>query len=257
MVEHEKSSPLLSLKILETIVSRTGDWGVSEMAAELGITKGRAHRHLVSLRDAGYLVQTSGTRRYGAGWRLLMLSQRAVTHSDLVATAKPIMDGLRAKVQQTVVLSELTAMAVTPVVVVAGGSPIDVVMLPGTRFSYNASAQGKVALAFANDEQKILWGRQIGEKRTDHTIMDPERLWQEVSEVRQKGWADAPEETFDGINTIAAPVFSFDGTIRATLAVVAATHFLPPEPPPEYVAALLDAAQEISESLGYRKSSHS
>ncbi|MGJ3508773.1 IclR family transcriptional regulator [Enemella sp. A6] len=252
MDEQAKSSPLLSLRILEQVVSRSGDWGVSEMATELNITKGRAHRHLTGLRDAGYLAQSSDTRRYSAGWRLLMLAQRAVTHSDLVATARPVMEELRGRVQQTVVLSELTAMAVTPVVVLAGGSPIDVVMLPGTRFGYNSSAQGKVALAFANEEQKMLWGRQISERRTDKTIMDPEALWREVAQVRQRGWAGAPDETFDGINAVAAPVFSFDGTIRATLAIVAATHFLPAEPPRAFVESLLEAADQVSKLLGYQ-----
>lgn len=233
------------------MVSRPGDWGVSELAAELGITKGRAHRHLAQLRDAGYLVQSEGTRRYRTGWRLVLLSQRAATHSDLVSTARPVMDDLRAQLKQTIVLSELTARAVTPVVVVPGGSPIDVVMLPGMRFSYNSSAQGKVALAFANEEQKLLWARQIDERRTEKTIMDPEVLWREVAEVRQRGWADAPGETFDGINTIAAPVFSYDGTVRATLAVIASSQYLPAQPPEPWIAALLESARQISDLLGH------
>lgn len=250
MDDEPTSTPLLSLRILETVVSRPGDWGVSELAAELGITKGRAHRHLAQLRDAGYLVQSEDTRRYRSGWRLILLSQRAASHSDLVSTAQPVMEQLRAQVKQTVVLSELTSRAVTPVVVLPGGSPIDVVMLPGMRFGYNASAQGKVALAFANEEQKLVWAKQVDERRTEKTIMDPELLWREVAEVRERGWAGAPDETFDGINTIAAPVFAFGGTIRATLAIVAATHFLPSEVPEHYVIALLDAARRISELLG-------
>ena len=248
-----KSNTLLTLRLLETLVSRSEDWGVSEIAAALGITKGRAHRHLAQLREAGYVAQSHGNRRYSPGWRLMLLGQSAVSHADIIAIARPVMEELRAQVQQTVVLSQLTEQAVTPIVVVAGGSPIDVVLLPGTRFAYNSSAQGKVALAFANAAQKSRWSRYTTEKRTERTILDQEQLWAEVGAVRRAGWAAAPGETFDGINTIAAPVFAHDGDLRATLAIVAALHYLGPTPPPEYVEALTRAAQSISHLLGYEE----
>ena len=70
------------------------------------------------------------------------------------------------------VLSALTADGVSVTDVVPGGSPIDVILSPGTVFHYNSCAQGKVALAFASPRQLAVWSTLIGERRTPKTVLD-------------------------------------------------------------------------------------
>ncbi|MDT7702148.1 MAG: IclR family transcriptional regulator, carbohydrate utilization repressor, partial [Pseudonocardiales bacterium] len=67
--------------------------------------------------------------------------------------------------------------------IVPGGSPIDVILNPGTRFHHNSAAQGKVALAFATDRQRTVWTRLISEKRTSETVLDHAVLWEQVAAV--------------------------------------------------------------------------
>ena len=187
---------LLPLAILETVLLRSSSWGVTELAAALGLPKARIHRHLANLRAAGYLSQNAGSRRYEPGWRLVVLGQRIQATAQVVRLAGPVMTELRDRVGQTVVLSALSADGVVVTDVVAGGSPIDVILSPGTVFQYNASAQGKVALAFASPRQRSVWSTLMSERRTPKTVVDATRLWREVDAAREQGWADGPEETF-------------------------------------------------------------
>lgn len=83
--------------------------------------------------------------------------------------------------------------------------------------------------------------------------MDPERLRAHVASTRRQGWATAPEETFRGVNAIAAPVFTHGGDLICTLAVIASIHYLPDPPSPDVVDALTNAASALSEELGYRR----
>ncbi|MEK6441451.1 IclR family transcriptional regulator domain-containing protein [Pseudonocardia sp. T1-2H] len=110
------------------------------------------------------------------------------------------------------------------------------------QFPYNSAAQGKVALAFATDRQRAVWTRLISEKRTSETVLDHTVLWEQVAAVRKRGWSSAPEETFRGVNAVAAPVFGTGGEVAYTLALVGSIHFLPDPPPPEQVDALVRTA---------------
>ena len=253
--ETTDSATLLPLAVLETVLQRNGSWGVTELAQALGLPKARIHRHLSNLRAAGYLAQEPSTRRYEPGWRLVVLGQRIEATAQVARFARPVMEDLRKRVGQTVVLATLRADGVRVTEVVAGGSPIDVILSPGTLFQYNSSALGKVALAFASREQLAAWSTLIGEQRTPKTVLDASRLWAEVEAVRQQGWATAPEETFVGVNGVAAPVFEHGGEITCALAVVGSVHYIPDPPATSLVAAVQEAAANLSEQLGYRRTS--
>ena len=127
-----ESATLLPIAILETVLLRSGSWGVTEVAQALGLPKARIHRHLANLRAAGYLSQNPASRRYEPGWRLVVLGQRIQATAQVVRLARPVMTELRDRIGQTVVLSALTTDGVSVTDVVAGGSPIDVILSPGT-----------------------------------------------------------------------------------------------------------------------------
>src|SRR6478735_7367996 len=201
-------------------------------------------------RLAGYLSQNPASRRYEPGWRLVVLGQRIQATAQVVRLARPVMTELRDRIGQTVVLSALTSGGVSVTDVVAGGSPIDVILSPGTVFQYNSSAQGKVALAFASPRQLAVWSTLVNEQRTPQTVLDATRLWSEVNAAREKGWADGPEETFLGVNAIAAPVFDNNSDIAYALAVVGSIHYIANPPPAELVNAVRLAADDLSKKLG-------
>jgi DNA-binding IclR family transcriptional regulator len=247
----EPSTSLISLKIIETMLEAPGPWGVSELAVRLGIPKARVHRHLTQLRSAAYVRHDPMTRRYELGWRLVLLGERIAAQSSASTIARPFMEELRNVVRQTIVFSQVSDAGIVVTEVLPGGSPIDVVLLPGTTFGFNAAAQGKIALAFGSTEQVESWSAIAPETRTDHTIVDEKVLAEEIAAARDRGWASAPEETYVGVNALAAPVLGHSGQLIGTLAIVGSVHYLPDPPPPAMTDALLDTATRLSADFGY------
>ncbi|MGO4690651.1 IclR family transcriptional regulator [Glaciibacter sp. 2TAF33] len=247
----EPSTSLISLKIIETMLEAPGPWGVSELAVRLGIPKARVHRHLTQLRSAAYVRHDPATRRYEVGWRLVLLGERIAAQSSASTIARPLMDDLRNRVRQTIVFAQVSDLGVVVTEVLPGGSPIDVVLSPGTTFGFNAAAQGKIALAFGSPEQVESWSAIAPETRTDHTIVDEELLAVEIAEARERGWASAPEETYVGVNALAAPILGHSGQLIGTLAIVGSVHYLPDPPPAVMTNALLDTAARLSADFGY------
>ena len=63
-------------------------------------------------------------------------------------------------------------------------------------------------------------------------------------------WAEGPEETFLGVNAIAAPVFDHNNDIAYALAVVGSIHYIANPPPAELIDPVRLAAADLSKQLG-------
>jgi DNA-binding IclR family transcriptional regulator len=67
----------------------------------------------------------------------------------------------------------------------------------------------------------------------------------------------APGEVLSGINALAAPVFDGSGALAATIGILGSTQHIEPRPAPELVSAVLAAAADLSQKLGYREAAAS
>lgn len=246
------STSVISLRILEVLAERNEECGITSLAEALGVPKARVHRHLVALRQQGYVTQNSRSSRYRIGWRLFLLGQRLVKQYDVVGLARPVMEELRDQVGQTIVITTFTDSEAVVLDLVRGRSPLEILLHPGTRFLFHSVAQGKIALAFGPPARLAATLAQPLVACTPHTIVDPERLRYETDLVRERGWAEAPEEVFLGVNALAAPLLYEDGSLFGAIAIVGSIHYLPARAEPGTVAALKSAANRISEMLGSR-----
>jgi DNA-binding IclR family transcriptional regulator len=243
---------IVSLKIIEALVSTTAGLGVTQLGQLLGMPKARMHRHLTVLREHGYVTQDPRTSLYQVGWQLYLLGQACSRHFDIMSLAKPMLERLRDKIGQTVVVSSFTGNEVVVIDVLRGTSPVEISLRQGTRFALNSVAQGKIVLAFGPAAllEETLENPLKG--LTQRTITDPDRLRSEVDLVKRRGWADAPEELYTGINALAAPVFQADGSLFGTIAIVGSIHYLPSTADLTTITELRQTAAQISQALGHQ-----
>lgn len=240
----------LALDVLEAVAAAADDIGVSELAVRLEATKGTIFRHLQTLVERGYLTQSAVTARYRLGVRAHLLGQIASGRIDLLAASEAPVKALREAVGQTVVLSTVGARSVVVLSTVLGKSTLEIGVRPGSELQFHASAQGKAALAFSKRPLAAQLGRRPLERFTDHTVTDMAALEAELTVIRERGWAVAPEEVLLGINALAAPIFDETGDCAGVLALVGSIQFIGREPAPAQVEALRRAAGEISRALG-------
>lgn len=240
----------LAINVLEAVAFASEEMGVTQIAERLSLTKGSVHRHLQTLVERGYLSQNPATSRYGIGPKSRLLA-RLAPDTDLAQLAEGPMRELRDALGHTVVLSEMTPRGAMVLTKLSGTSPIEIGVRAGSELTFHGSAQGKVMLAFAprGFRDRVL-ARPL-KRFTDKTIVSTRRLDQELAEIMRRRYASAPEEAMLGINAVAAPVFDEHDACIAALALVGSIQFLPEKPKPADVAALTEAAQQVSRKLGH------
>ncbi len=240
----------LAIAVLEAVAFAHEELGVTQIAEQLGVTKGSVHRHLSTWVSRGYLVQNPTTSRYAIGPKSRLLA-RLAPETDLVQLAAGPMRDLRDTLGHTVVLSEMTPSGALVLSKLVSTSPIEIGVRPGSELSFHATAQGKVMLAFApHPFQARILARPL-QPFTEYTVTSVDRIEKTLIEITRRGYASAPEEAMLGINAVAAPIFDHTDSCIGALAVVGSIQFLPGKPRPSDIAALTRASQQISHRLGH------
>lgn len=242
----------LTFDILEELMARQHELGVSEITQRLGSTKGTIFRHLQTLVDRGYLSQNPRTLRYRLGTRAHLLGEAARSSMDLIAIGTEALGKLQALTHQTAVLSRVVGRSVTVLNTITGPSALEIGVKPGSELPLHASAQGKIALACSKRDLLTPLKRQSLQAMTPHTVTDPDILAQQVEAVRAAGWASASEEMMLGINGVAVPVFDETGDCVASLAIVGSIQFVGDPPSDAILAPLKESGASVSNALGYR-----
>jgi len=242
---------VLALQILEYLSEQRRDIGVTTLAQALGTTKSRIYRHLRTLVQQGYIVQSLDSDRYQVGSRLVRLGRTVNENLDLARAAHSTLVDLRDLLGHFTVVSEIEADGIRVLATVPGKSSIQIGVKQGSLLAFHSSAQGKVALAFGPDRLRAKVFRSRLDLLTPATIVSPAALRKEIDQVRGRGYAVAPNETAIGLNALAAPIFDALGTAVGTVAIVDSIQFIQADPSEEQIRETVAAAQRISESLGF------
>jgi DNA-binding IclR family transcriptional regulator len=241
----------LALDVLEAVAAEVNEVGVSELAQKLGTTKATIFRHLRTLTDRKYLVQSSVTHRYRIGVRSHMLGQSAAGRIDIISSSHTEIEDLREETGETVVLSTAGPSGIMVLTTHLGKSALEIGVRPGSTLPPHSSAQGKIALAFGDAEllKKTLSSKLVS--LTPHTITDKEKLKLDVQKARELGYAVAPQETLLGVNAIAAPIMDGEGVMVGSIAIVGSIQNIEEAPRSDQIFAVQRSAQRVSWNLGF------
>jgi IclR family transcriptional regulator, KDG regulon repressor len=195
--------------ILKVISSSNGGIRLNEIAKALGIAKSTVHGIISILEDVGAVKKDSTTRRYELGLTLFELGRKAYAQIDLRETARPVMENLMERVQETVFLGTLSGdnEAILVLDVVECRHDMKITSPIGTTLSLFAAAPGRAIMANMNEEvvKEIITRRGLP-RHTDHSITDPDQFMEEIKAVRKQGFATDFEEFMPGVRAVAAPL---------------------------------------------------
>ncbi|GGM05772.1 IclR family transcriptional regulator [Dactylosporangium sucinum] len=231
------------------------DLGVTEIAAELGLTKAAVHRILTALRNRDLVAVDPTTRRYALGHAAVALGRAYLARTDLRAIAAPELRGLSAETGETATLSirrgdmRLYADQVVP------EQELRLEVQLGTPYPLHAGASSKAFLAFLGADEIEYYLDQHAELEpvTDKTIVDAKALRLEIAAIQRRGYATSLGERKIGAASIAAPVFDHDGHVIAVLSLAGPLSRFKPRMS-ECADTLLAAAGRVSAHLGYAPS---
>lgn len=200
--------------------SNRPDLGVTEIAAELGLTKTAVHRILTALRSRELIAADPVTRRYSLGHAAIALGRAYLARTDLRAMAGSELRGLAASARETATLSVRRGDTRLYTEQVVPEQELRIEVSLGIPYPLHAGAPSKAILAFLRQEEiEGYLSRHRLEELTDRTITDPARLETELAGIRRRGYATSHGERQEGATAIAAPVFDHDGGVIAAIGV--------------------------------------
>lgn len=242
----------VALAILEKIAFADRPLSQVDIAADLGMVKSAAHKHLHTLEEASWVSRDGVSGRYHLGPVAWLVGQSAARFAELTRAAETAMETARDETGLSVVLSAVSGRTLNVVATLPGTHAIEIGVRRGSALELHSSAQGQIALAFGDRTHLERVCKSELAALTPHTITRPDALRERVRETAKRGYAIAPEETLPGLNGIAAPVFDHSERLVATAALIGSVQHLAPEPDGVHVEALLGLSRTISRAQGHR-----
>jgi IclR family transcriptional regulator, acetate operon repressor len=210
---------------------------VKDAAEALGVATGTAHRLLTMLVYRGYVTQDPITRLYRPGVMLLSIGLEAARRSDRRAAARPYLEELGAKLDETVQLARLEASQVLFLDAVESTRTLRVTARTGTLHPAHCTSAGKALLAELPRERIVdLYPEEALPRPTSHSIATRSELLLQLETSRERGFATNFGELEEGVGSVAVVVR--DTSRHANLAIAAGAR-PPRRPPPAASTSLL------------------
>ena len=240
------------LSLLRAFSEERPTWSLTELSAEVGLSKATAHRMLSVLEQEGFITRQPGSADFQLGPEMIVLGTLALKAADVRTVARPELQFLAETTGEDASLESLVGTEVLILDEERGRGLMGLGTEVGTRWPAHATATGKVLLAGA--ENAMTEPMDGLHAMTAHTITSWERWTETLSVVREKGYATNIEELEYGFHAVAAPIRDREGRTTASLAVGGSTHRVTMDRIPELAKAVQEAAARVSERLGYRGS---
>lgn len=252
MKEQKSVAPALTkgFAILDLIAREPG-LGFAEIRDRLALPNSSCHHLIATLCQLGAL-QVRTDRGYVLGLRLFELGANAANQRQLHDLALPMLKKLAQDVQLTCHLGVMEGAEAVYLLKVEGSREIRVNTWVGKRLSLHSSSLGKVLLAGLPEVELGSILEQISwERKTPHSIVDPDAFRSHLQAVRERGWAIDDEEDLINIRCVAAPVRDMQGQVVAAISAVGTVLDISQDRFDELASALCATAREISQHLGH------
>jgi IclR family KDG regulon transcriptional repressor len=246
------SSVANSLRLIRAFSEDHYEIGISDLAKRLGLAKSTVHRLASTLLDQGMLEQNAGDGKYRLGLALFELGTLVRRKMDFTMEARPFLRSLLEKTGETVHLAILDHDSVLYVISLESKQALRMGSKVGTRVPVHCTAVGKILLAFqpeAEIERIVARGLPAS---TPGTIVDARALQRELSGVRARSYALDDEESEVGLRSVAAPIRNDAGQVIAAISIAGPVHRMTRKMLLGWARELVDAADAVSQRLGWR-----
>lgn len=191
---------------------------ITELADHVDLPKSTVYNYLQTLLADEYVVEDEGI--YRVGLRFLEIGEHARCKQELYQVAPPEIDKLA---QETGELANLVVEEHGLGVYLyrsKGDDAVDLDNPVGKRQYLNGTAFGKAMLAYMSEEdiERII-DRHGLPTRTKHTVTDRETLYEELDEIRDRGWALDDGEGLQGLRCVGVPILTDDETVHGAVSI--------------------------------------
>ncbi|AUV80849.1 IclR family transcriptional regulator [Salinigranum rubrum] len=248
-------NPVMAVETTATILKKLVELdgaGVTELSKHLDVTKGTVHNHLTTLEENKLVVREDGEFRLGL--RFFEYGEHVKSQHKIYEVGVSEVDKLAEETGELGnILVEEHGLG-TYLYRSEGENALSLDTDIGSRVYLHQTGLGKAILAHLPDErvEEIIQEHGL-EPSTEQTITTREALLEELSDIRDRGYAIDMEERAEGIRCVAAPVITNDGVVRGAVSVAGPASRMRGEYLETTVSDLVErAANVISINLSYK-----
>jgi len=239
-----------SIEILDVLLKQRSMLKVSEIADSVKMPRSSVYKYLAVLRKHGFVDYERQTGLYRLGIKFLQYASLVRSQIRIDEIALPYMKRLSNEVKETVFLSVLLNRVAYCVERVEYESGIVYSMQRGAHLPLYAGASAKVLLASLPDEEVDALLRETEMIAfTQNTITDREKLWQNLKEIRRKGYAYSDQEVDVGARGVAASILNDEFRLIAGLCVIGPVQRMDDLKIKKATKLVIEYAGDISEVL--------
>lgn len=206
-----------SLRIVRALQESSGAT-VTEVSRRVDLPKSTVYNHIQTLNENGYLVKEG--EEYALGLRFLEHGGHTRSRMNIFQVAKPEIESLADDLGERVNLTTAEHGKGVYLYQESGEDAITLDSYVGKRQYLHSTAFGKAMLAFMpEDRVNAVLDRHGMPTRTDRTIGDRDELFDELTTIREKGYAADDEESLQGLRCVAAPILTQSDDVLGAVSV--------------------------------------
>lgn len=250
-----KNSVHKTFALLDYFTATKREWGVTELAHEIGSNKSTVFRFLAQMHEIGILDKDEANEKYRLGLKLFELGNRVELRTALIEKTHPALEAVAMNITETVHLAVLKNHQVFYVDKVESPQGLKISSHIGSYCPAHATALGKVLIAYAPPERQKqilshLFEQQVAKAYTDRTLTTHDGFKVELQHIKKRNFAIDKEEYEVGLICVAIPVFNQRGEVVASLSASGPANRFKEAEVKNYVSTLKKGADAIQEKIG-------
>ncbi|MCG5211786.1 IclR family transcriptional regulator [Streptosporangium sp. KLBMP 9127] len=205
-----------TVELLEVLARAERGLSLAELHRELGYPKSSLYMLLRTLAGRGWVETDQAGVRYGIGVRALLVGTSYLDRDPVVRAAAGVLDEIKAEVNETVHLARLDGADVVYLASRESQHHMRPTSRVGRRQPAHATALGRAILAARPDAEALLPAELAA--LTPHTVVDRERLLDDIATARSNGYAWEHEQNVVGLGCLAV-VLPYSSPVTDALSV--------------------------------------
>lgn len=223
----------------------------SEICQLSKIPPGSVFRFLSTMKDFGFLDFEPVSKRYSLGPRMIFLGSLAMESIDLVEIARPYMEELKEKTNETVSLFVRRGFKKVCVFKVESEHSIRYSSRLGEIMYLHGGASGKVLMSGMTKQELDDYEEKEGfNKLTPSTLSSRDEIEEAFESTREEGYAISFGERSANSAGIGVPIFDCKRNVIACLNITLPADRFDKSKLPEWVSLLKESGMAISRKNG-------
>jgi IclR family KDG regulon transcriptional repressor len=209
-----------ALQVLKLFSGEKPEWGVTEISEALNLYKSRVFDILKTFENQGLMKKDEKNQKYQLDIKMTQIISAILNKMGLKQIALPFMDQLSKKYDESVHLCITIDGKALPILMIESTKLLRTFISLGESIPLYCTASGKIMLAhWPADKINDYLKKHEFQKLTKNTIIDCNKLQEELNKTVERGYAIDNSEHEDGIKCVAGPIKDFNGKVIATISV--------------------------------------